>query len=208
MPAARARRTRSALPTTLALLLVSSSTLLAACGALPLRSSAGNKTPIESFDAEDRFSRTVQQSTTEACRAARLALLSQGYLVSAVQQDELRGRKNFQPKADSHAEVEIHVVCAGAGENGTSTVFVSALQEHYELKKSANSASVGVPALASLSLPFSLGNDSMVKTASETIESERFYDRFFEVLERYLGSPTTLPSDRMAGQADRAASGL
>lgn len=207
MPAVR--RPRSPVSTPLVMLLLSAATtLLVGCSGLSLGASSVSKTPIESFDAEDRFSRTVQQSTADACRAARLALLSQGYLVSAVQQDELRGRKNFQPKADSHAEVEIHVVCAGTADNGTSTVFVSALQEHYELKKSANSASVGVPALASLSLPFSLGNDSMVKTASETIESERFYDRFFEVLERYLGSPTSLPSDRLAGEADKAASGL
>lgn len=178
--------------------------LLTGCGVLPMGSSSGNKAPIESFDAEDRFSRTVQQSPGEACRAARLALLSQGYLVSAMQQEELRGRKNFQPRTDTHAEVEIHVVCAATGEHGTATVFVSALQEHYELKKSANSASVGVPALASLSLPFSFGNDSMVKTASETIESERFYDRFFEVLERYLGSPTALPSEQVAGQGSPA----
>lgn len=172
--------------------------LLAGCGALPASRSA-DKTPIETFNATDRFSRTVAQPPAEACQAARLALLSQGYLVGALQNDELRGRKNFQPKADSHAEVEIHVVCAATGEPGHSSVFVSALQEHYELKKSSNSASVGVPALASLSLPFSLGTDSMVKTASETVDSERFYDRFFEVLERYLGSPTALPSDGFAG---------
>lgn len=172
--------------------------LLAGCGALHTPRPA-EKAPIEAFDATDRFSRTVVQPPAAACQAARLALLSQGYLVSTVQNDELRGRKNFQPKADSHAEVEIHVVCAATGEPGSSSVFVSALQEHYELKKSSNSASVGVPALASLSLPFSLGTDSMVKTASETIEAERFYDRFFEVLERYLGSPTALPSDGFAG---------
>lgn len=188
--------------------LVCTCAALTGCGSLSLRSNASNKTPIESFDATDRFSRTVRQGTAEACRAARLALLSQGYLVSAVQQDELRGRKNFQPKADSHAEVEIHVVCAATDNTETSTVFVSALQEHYELKKSANSASVGVPALASLSLPFSLGNDSMVKTASETIESERFYDRFFEVLERYLGSPTALPSDQLAGKEEPGKAGF
>jgi hypothetical protein len=180
--------------------------LLAGCGALPSASSRAEKAPIEAFDATDRFTRTVAQPPARACQAARMALLSQGYLVSNMQNDELRGRKNFQPKPDSHAEVEIHVVCAGSPDGGgAATVFVSALQEHYELKKSANSASVGVPALASLSLPFSLGTDSMVKTASETIESERFYDRFFEVLERYLGSPTALPSDQLAGHPDNDA---
>lgn len=179
--------------------------LLAGCEGLPSRTSRAEKAPIEAFDATDRFTRTVTQPPAQACQAARMALLSQGYLVTNLQNDELRGRKNFQPKPDSHAEVEIHVVCAGSPDGTRASVFVSALQEHFELKKSANSASVGVPALASLSLPFSLGTDSMVKTASETIESERFYDRFFEVLERYLGSPTSLPSDQLAGHPDNEA---
>lgn len=150
---------------------------------------------VESFDAADRFSRVVSVTPAQACQAARLALLSQGYLVTRVDEAELRGRKNFQPKADSHAELEVHVVCAlnpAAPDRGE--VFVSALQERYELKKSANSASLGVPALASFSVPFSTSNDSLIKISSETISTPRFYDRFFEVLERYLGSATQLPS--------------
>ncbi|UUX94921.1 DUF2242 domain-containing protein [Aquabacterium sp. J223] len=155
---------------------------------------------LESFDATDRFSRRVSAPPAQACEAARLALLSQGYQVSVLKADELRGRKNFQPQADRHAQVEVHVVCAlAAGGADQGEVFVNAVQDRYELKKSSNAASIGVPAIASLSLPFSLGNDAMVKTASETIIAERFYDRFFEVLERYLGSATRLPSEEMAG---------
>jgi hypothetical protein len=154
---------------------------------------------VENFDATDRFSRTVALEPVEACEAARQALLSQGYLVSSVQNTEMRGRKNFQMPNGQHVEMEIRVVCTAAArpdEERRATVFVSAVQEHYELKKSSNSASVGVGALGSLSLPFSTGTDSMVKVASETVSTPRFYDRFFEILDRYLEKPSKLPSDQ------------
>lgn len=180
---------------------------LAAAGLVGLSACTTPPTPIggvvESFDATDRFSRTTSVAPAQACQAARLALLSQGYLVTRIDEAELRGRKNFQPKADSHAELEVHVVCATSPEApDQGTVFVSALQERYELKKSANSASLGVPALASFSVPFSTSNDSLIKISSETIVAPRFYDRFFEVLERYLGSATQLPSTQPPTDAD------
>jgi len=180
---------------------------LAAIALLSLSACTTTPAPIggvvESFDATDRFSRTVSVAPVQACQAARLALLSQGYLVTRVDEGELRGRKNFQPKAENHAELEVHVVCASSPEAPErGTVFVSALQERYELKKSANSASLGVPALASFSVPFSTSNDSLIKISSETITTPRFYDRFFEVLERYLGGPTQLPSARTPADDD------
>ena len=61
-----------------------------------------------------------------------------------------------------------------------------ALQDRYTLKKSANSASLGVGALGSVSLPFSSGSDSMVKVGSETIAKDTFYDSFFDLVKRYL----------------------
>lgn len=159
--------------------------------------------PVESFDATDRFSRTVTLEPAVACEASRQALLSQGYLVSNVQATEMRGRKNFQMANGQHVEMEIRVVCtevARSDDGQRATVFVSAVQEHYELKKSSNSASVGLGALGSVSLPFSTGNDSMVKVASETITAPRFYDRFFEILDRYLGQPSKLPSDQVGSK--------
>ncbi len=154
---------------------------------------------VENFDATDRFSRTVAVEPANACEASRQALLSQGYVVATVQPTEMRGRKNFQMPSGHHVEMEIRVVCteaARADAEHRAVVFVSAVQEHYELKKSSNSASVGVGALGSLSLPFSTGTDSMVKVASETVTAPRFYDRFFEILDRYLDSPSKLPSDQ------------
>lgn len=177
---------------------VSAILLLQLWGCSSLRAPTPGR-PVESFDATDRFSRSVDLEPPEACEAARQALLSQGYLVSTVQNTEMRGRKNFQMADGQHVEMEIRVVCTAAArpdDERRATVFVSAVQEHYELKKSSNSASVGVGALGSLSLPFSTGTDSMVKVASETVSAPRFYDRFFEILDRYLHNPSKLPSDQ------------
>ena len=84
-------------------------------------------------------------------------------------------------------QMEIRVVCAPENSEGNVSLgFVTALQDRYALKKSNNSASLGVGAIGSVSLPFTSSNDSMVKIASETITSELFYDRFFNLMKRYL----------------------
>ena len=83
--------------------------------------------------------------------------------------------------------MEIRVVCAPDTPDGkVSLGFVTALQDVYALKKSNNSASLGVGALGSVSLPFSSSNDAMVKVASKTISNDIFYERFFDLVRRYL----------------------
>ena len=145
----------------------------------------------ESFDSSTTFSRTYAAREAQACEAARRTLLSQGYVVSIATKDQVRGRKIFQPSAETHVEVEFNVVCARDGSYGARTIaFVNAVQERFALKKSRDSASVGVGAFGSLSLPFTGSDDSLVKVASSTVTSARFYDRFFQLLERYLaGDP-------------------
>lgn len=156
--------------------------LLAACG-----------TPMKSFPSQEQFSSTATYSrlfdatAAQTCEAARRALLSQGYIVSTAREDLVEGRKSFQPEPESHLQMEIRVVCAPeSGDGKVSLGFVTALQDVYALKKSNNSASLGVGALGSVSLPFSSSNDSMVKVASKTITSDAFYDRFFDLVRRYL----------------------
>ena len=145
----------------------------------------------ESFDSSTTFSRTYAAREAQACEAARRTLLSQGYVVSIAANDQVRGRKIFQPAPETHVEVEFNVVCARDGAAGTRTIaFVNAVQERFALKKSRDSASVGVGAFGSLSVPFTGSDDSLVKVASSTVTSARFYDRFFQLLERYLaGDP-------------------
>jgi hypothetical protein len=139
----------------------------------------------EKFDAVSRHARSFGVSAAQTCEAARRALLSQGYLVQRSNAELVDGRKSFQPSVDSHVEIEFHVVCASEGAD-RSTVFVNALQDRYALKKTSNSASLGVGPVGSVSLPFGTSSDSLVKIASETIPSGDFYDRFFALIEHQL----------------------
>ena len=147
----------------------------------------------EEFDSTTTHTRTFPTTTAQTCEAARRALLSQGYLITAANADLVTGRKNFQPANEVHLEVEVRVVCAREAQAGkgkpkreSTLAFVTALQDRYSLKKTNNSASVGVGVLGSLSVPISASDDAMVKVASETVTDNRFYDRFFVLLDQYL----------------------
>lgn len=158
------------------------SSVLSACSA-PLKTFVSQ----EKFGSTATYSRLFDATPAQTCEAARRALLSQGYILTATKVDMVAGQKSFQPEPESHLQVEIRVVCAPDTPDGkVSLGFVTALQDVYALKKSNNSASVGVGALGSLSLPFSSSNDAMVKVASRTISSDDFYERFFDLVRRYL----------------------
>ena len=141
----------------------------------------------ETFDSESTHSRVYASAEGITCEAARRALLSQGYVVQEAALDRVRAKKNFQPKADMHVEVEFHVTCVRDQDQERTIAFVNAVQESFAIKKTSNAASIGVPALGSLSLPFLGSDESMVRVASVTITSPDFYDRFFLMLERHLG---------------------
>jgi len=153
---------------------------LTACGGR-----AADSTLIrESFDSGDTYSRTVPGAPGQACEAARRTLLSQGYAIARAGDDAVEGNKNFQPKDDEHEQLVLRISCAPRGDQ--ALVFVSAVQDRYALKKSPTSASVGVGALGSVSLPFGSNDDSLVKVASSTVQDAGFYRRFFDRLQQYL----------------------
>ena len=148
---------------------------------------------VKSFASQEDFSSTVTYSrlfdanAAQTSEAARRALMSQGYLINTATQDLVEGRKSFQPEPESHLQMQIRVVCAPDTPDGkVSLGFVTALQDVYALKKSNNSASLGVGALGSVSLPFSSSSDAMVKVGSQTITADIFYERFFDLVRRYL----------------------
>jgi hypothetical protein len=166
--------------------------LLSSCAG----SGARAKVEPEAFGSTTTHARSFATAPAFTCEAARRALLSQGFMIVAAEGDHVRGRKNFQPDLELHIEIEFNVVCAPDGRGGQKTIaFVNALQDRYALKKSNNSASVGVGAIGSLSLPFSSSDDALVKVASETITSAPFYDRFFTLLQRYLAADSDLVLD-------------
>jgi hypothetical protein len=145
----------------------------------------------EAFDSASTYSRTYAVVDAQACEAARRTLLSQGYVIGVATTEQVRGRKRFQPAPDLHVEVEFNVVCAKEGTYGKRTVaFVNAVQDSFAVKKSSTSASLGLPAFGAVSLPFTGGDEALVKVASATISSTAFYERFFHLMERYLaGDP-------------------
>jgi hypothetical protein len=141
----------------------------------------------EHFGITSAHSRVYTAAPSATCEAARRALLSHGYLVSSARSDMVEGRKSFQHDAGTHVEIAFHVVCVPTGKGGASLAFANALHDRYALKKSSSSASVGVGALGTVSLPFGSSDDAMVKVASETITARDFYDRFFGLVAHYLG---------------------
>ena len=145
----------------------------------------------EGFLSDETYSRLFDAPVDQTCEAARRALLSQGYVVSVIRPDAINASKSFQPQGDVHVQIEFHVVCAPEGQSGKlATAYVNALQDRYALKKSPNSASLGVSAFGSVSIPFTGSDDSLVKVASETIPAGPFYDRFFALMQRYLREQT------------------
>lgn len=155
----------------------------------------------EEFNTVSTFSRDYHASASATCEAARRTLLSQGYVISKRQAEQVEGYKNFQPNMDVHVVIEFHVVCAPDGEDGGgATAFVNAVQDKYVVKKQSNSASLGVSALGSVSLPIGSSEDSLAKVGSETIQTEQFYDRFFALVDHYLGeAAASAPGDNHTG---------
>jgi hypothetical protein len=175
------------------------------CGSLDREADSHryNVVAHETFGSSATYSRLFDAPPERACEAARRALLSQGYLINVSKGKEVEGQKSFQPATDNHQIITIRVVCAADSKDGKVTLgFVSALKDTYNLKKSSNSASVGVGALGSLSLPFSAGNDSMVKVGSETVSSATFYDSFFDLIKSYLRQDDELRQQSLTGDEE------
>lgn len=162
--------------------------VLAGCAVKPQQALYDN----EEFISGNTFSRSFPADGITSCEAGRRALLSQGFIVTESKPTLIKASKNFQRDSQTHAEIEFTVVCAAnsIGSNAT-TVFVNAVRATYSLKKSSTSASVGVGVLGSLSVPFGMSDDSLVKVASETIHSEKFYAQFFARMETYIEPPRT-----------------
>ena len=150
--------------------------------------------PQERFDSGTTYSRLFDARPDRTCEAARRALLSQGYIITTHTPDLVEGHNNFQPAAESHLQMVIRVVCVPESPDGrVSLGFVTAVQDSYTLKKSNNSASVGVGAIGSVSLPLTASSESLVKVGSETIATNSFYESFFDLMRRHLLADDSTP---------------
>jgi hypothetical protein len=163
---------------------------LALAGCIPRPAEPLQNFEPEAFDTmSTNFSRHYEVPPSNACEAARRALLSQGYVLSTASGEQVTGRKFFQPNAETHVPLEMRIVCAPEGGEDASVVFAVAVQEMHAVRKANNSASLGVGGLGSLSLPVQGSNDGMVKVGTQTVSDPRFYRSFFDLLSEYLDQP-------------------
>lgn len=162
--------------------------------ALPGKSRTASASTVAeaAFSESDTFSRTYGNSPEQSCEAARRALLSQAYLMTDVAPNRMSARKNFQQNREQHYEVEFHVTCV-SNPGSSSTLFVSAVQQLYGLRKTSSSASVGVGILGSFSVPVMSEDESMIKVGSVTLTKPDLYQRFFDLVENHLVAMRTIP---------------
>lgn len=166
--------------------------LLSLCGLLQVACSNNTVYPDESFSYDSLFKLRTDGEVGMACESARRSLLGEGYLVENATSEGVIGRKAYKSEGKENTFIEMNIVCLPEA-NG-STVFATGVLSTYALKMSSSSASVGLSALGSISLPIGQSADSLVKVSEETIDDKDFYRRFFAAVD-------TILSDLKAGKA-------
>lgn len=176
--------------------------LLALCAALQAACGSNAVYTGESFATDSPFKMKFASEVAIACESARRSLLGQGYLIDVATVDMVKGRKALRNKNNLSTFIEMNVVCVP--ENKGSALFANGVLSTYDLKKSSSSASVGVAAVGSISLPIGQSADSMVKISEETIDDKNFYSRFFAAVKYTIGEIRPRDPDPAPQAADPA----
>lgn len=155
--------------------------LLSACNS----TNASRSYQTETFSSETPFQYYSSRQPDLACEIAKRALLSQGYQVDDSKARNIRGEKYFRPKSDQATRLSITLVCLPSSLG--AVIYASALETQFEMKSKGSSAGVSVAALGSVSLPWSIDKDTLVKVGEETVISPGFYQRLFELIKTLDG---------------------
>ena len=139
----------------------------------------------ETFVRDTPFEYYSSRAPEGACEIGKRALLSQGYQVDDVKPLTLRGEKYFKPVSDQATKLSITLVCLPSSLG--AVIYANALETHFQLKSQGSSAGLSVSGLGSLSLPWSLDKDTLVKLGEETVTSPDFYKRLFELIKTLDG---------------------
>ena len=134
----------------------------------------------ETFTSESPFQYYSSQEADKACEIAKRALLSQGYQVDDDKPRNIRGEKFFRPTPDEATRLTITLDSKRRRlRSGMKDI---ALESIYEKKSKGSNAGVSVSALGSVTLPWSIDKDTLVKVGEETVTSPVFYQRLFDLI--------------------------
>ena len=139
----------------------------------------------ESFVRDTPFEYYSSRVPEGACEVGKRALLSQGYQVEDGKPLVVRGEKYFKPVADQATKLTITLVCLPSSLG--AVVYANALESHFQLKSQGTSAGLSVAGLGSLSLPWSIDKDTLVKLGEETVTAPEFYKRLFDLIKTIDG---------------------
>lgn len=156
-------------------------------GALLLSGCVTSGAPVyrgETFSAETPYAHWLPSTPAIVCDAGRRALLSQGYQVDHENTVRIQGSKAFQPGESTHVKLDIALVCIAS--EGGSTLYANAKQTSYALKASGSSTGVSVAGVGSISLPWTVSGDTLVKVGEETIADGDFYARLFLLIDSLM----------------------
>jgi hypothetical protein len=139
----------------------------------------------DSISAQAPFSKTFRGSGDTVCWSVKRALLSQGYMLDRANENGvLTGTRDFQPSDKLNMSYHLQTTCAD-NRDGTSIVFVTATREDSQLQKMKQTTSVGVGP-ATLTMPS--GSARVLGTVRrETIKDPSFYQKFFDLVQGYIG---------------------
>lgn len=134
----------------------------------------------ETFQSDSPFQYYSNRDPDVACEIGKRALLSQGYQVDDAKLRNIRGEKYFRPQVDEANRLSITLVCLPSSLG--SVIYATGLETQFEMKSKGSSAGVSVAAFGSLSLPWAVDKDTLVKVGEETVTSPEFYQRLFELI--------------------------
>ena len=139
----------------------------------------------DSISVQAPFSKTFQGSGDAVCWSVKRALLSQGYMLDRSNDNGvLTGTRDFQPSEKLNVSYHLQTSCAD-NRDGTSIVFVTATREDSKLQKMKQTTSMGVGP-ATLTMPS--GSARVLGTVRrETVQDPSFYQKFFDLVQGYIG---------------------
>jgi len=141
----------------------------------------------ESFEPDPRYKRAFKLPAVQVCAAARRVLLGQGYVVRSLDANALSldGSKQFAGEKQAHSVLQVVVNCVP--QNQDTNLFVTAVEESFDVRKSSESSALGLPVVGPITVSRSSTTEGQVKTGGQTVGDERFFERFFAAVQAELG---------------------